>query len=192
VEIDEDSRPIRTIRLPDLDLASMLDSFNVGIGPGVFIARRALTLVGLRDTNLLYTGDLDYWFRVVGCGRLVHLTASLATHRVHSASASVARQGEQMAREVVALAERSCANPQLPPEFRQCKNLILAKAHFAASSYCGANLRTGLSHVAHAFILSPVAFPLTLAARSYRHIRYRVIAMMPASLRRALRGRLRT
>src|SRR5690606_32228054 len=43
LEIDAQSRPLREVRLPQFDIETMLSTFNVGIGPGVFICRRTLS-----------------------------------------------------------------------------------------------------------------------------------------------------
>jgi GT2 family glycosyltransferase len=168
-EIDENSNVVRQVRLPDFDLSTMLRSFNIGMGPGVFITRRALEIVGPRNPELRYTGDLDYWFRVALRGRMVHLPEVLATHRVHAAAASSAHRGETMAREVVGLAERCCSDGLLAPEIRRHRGSILARAHFAAS-YHAATLAARASYLVRALTLSPLAF----AGMVVRRLRYRV------------------
>lgn len=156
-EIDAESRVIREIRLPDFDIETMLGTFIIAMGPGVFISRRALALVGQRNPALRYTGDLDYWFRVALRGRMVHLREVLATHRLHPASASSSRRSESMAREVVGLAERCCGDPLLAPGLRRKAGAILSRAHFAASFHSG-GLGARAAYLARAFALSPAAF----------------------------------
>jgi len=169
-EIDARSRVIREIRLPDFDIGAMLGTFIIAIGPGVFITRHALSLVGMRDPALRYTGDLDYWFRVALRGRMVHLREVLATHRRHAAATSSTQQGELMAREVVGLAERCLEDPRLAPRLRHQSRAILARAHFAASFHAG-GLRA--RYLARALALSPAAFAgmaLHLARRRLRRL----------------------
>jgi GT2 family glycosyltransferase len=174
-EIDAESRVIRDIRLPEFDIASMLGSFIIAMGPGVFINRRALALVGLRNTELRYTGDLDYWFRTALHGRLVHLPEVLATHRRHTAAASSTQQGELMAREVVGLAERSLADPRLDPHLKAQSRAILARAHIAASFHAGA-LRVRARYLARALALSLPAF----AGMALRLARRRLLRLLHA------------
>lgn len=168
-EIDVDGRLIREVGLTEFDLATMLRSFNIGIGPGVFITRRALALVGLRNPDLRYTGDLDYWFRVAMRGRMVHLPDVLATHRVHAAAASSAQQGARMAREVVAIAERCCSDPLLPPALKREARAILSRAHFAASYQAGVTWRR-----AHYLVRSLAISPLAFAIMTFGRLRYRI------------------
>jgi GT2 family glycosyltransferase len=166
-EIGPDSEVIRQVRLPDFDLPTMLRTFNIGIGPGVFITRRALELVGSRNPDLRYTGDLDYWFRVALRGRMVHVPEVLATHRVHAAAASAAHRGERMAQEVVGLAERCFGDGLLPPEIRCQRSSILARAHFAAAYHAG-TFAAQLSYLVRSLSLSPLAF----ADMALRRLRY--------------------
>jgi glycosyltransferase involved in cell wall biosynthesis len=185
-EIDARSQVVREVHLPEFDLARMLEKFNVGIGPGVFIARRALSVVGLRDTSLRYTGDLDYWFRVALRGRMVHLGEVLATHRVHPQAASSAQQGSTMAEEVVRLATKYSADPLFPDELKARVRLIRAKANFAASFYCGGGWLLRSAYLGKAFALAPLYF----IGLVLKHVRYLVAEALPEPVRRTIRQSL--
>lgn len=137
VEIDPHGQVTRLLRLPDYDLAGMLLGFNVAVGPGVFLRREALDQVGKRNTELRYTGDLDYWFRVALVGGLRHIPAVLATHRVHPQAASSAAQGKLMADEVLRLVKVTLRNSSFPGELRRHRFQMLRQAHAAAAHYCG-------------------------------------------------------
>jgi GT2 family glycosyltransferase len=138
-EIGPRSERIRDFALPDYTLASMLQDFDVRIGPGVIIRREALTTVGLRDPALSYTGDLDFWFRAMLRGPMVHIPRVLATHRVHAAAASATARDARMAAEVVRLAETTLSDPNCPRSLVNKRRQILSRANLTAMSYCGAN-----------------------------------------------------
>ncbi|MFN2164679.1 MAG: glycosyltransferase, partial [Anaerolineae bacterium] len=146
VEIDAQGKTLATFELPDYDIRSMLLNFNVAMGPGVFIRRRALELIGMRDASLRYTGDLDYWFRLALRGRLSHIPQALATHRTHERAASSAAKGRIMAREVSDLIVRSFASPYLPRELLRHRHRIHSLAHSVAVAYCGRSFSARWKH----------------------------------------------
>ncbi len=155
LEIDSDSRPISEIRLPDFDILTMLTRFNVGMGPGTFIRKRAFDLVGFRDTAFRYAGDLEFWFRLALNGRLVHIGKILATHRTHSDSASVSSKGAQMSNELIRMTKKVTGGPRVIEEIRRQRRKFLSKAHSAAVSYCGRDRMTAFKHRIAAFCYDP-------------------------------------
>lgn len=186
VEIDARSGVLREVRLPQYDLRRMLENFNVSMGPGVFIRRRALDLVGLRDTSLRYLGDIDLWFRLATRGPFVHVPELLATHRVHAASASVSDRGNRMADEISTVAHKCCDDPHLPAELRRKRRLILAQAHFVASLFCGRNLRARIGHFSKSLAYAPEMFPVIYG----RHLLYLILVRTPEPVRKALKRML--
>jgi glycosyltransferase involved in cell wall biosynthesis len=146
-EIGHRSEKIRDITLPNYTLSSMLTDFNVGIGPGVLFRREVLTLVGLRNPTLRYTGDLDFSFRIMLRGPMIHIPRTLATHRTHKGAASVAERDAVMAAEVVRLAEATLSDRLCPSDLVRKRRQILAHAHLDAASYCGANDRARRYHL---------------------------------------------
>ena len=186
VEIDPGSTVLKEVRLPLYDLRSMLERFNVGMGPGVLIRRRVLDAVGLRDTSLRYAADIDLWFRFALQGPFVHVPELLATHRVHPASASVSDRGSQMAEAVVRVAHKCFDDPRLPEQLRRQRNAILGRAHFDASFFCGRNLKARIAHLIESTMYAPNLFPVI----AYRHLRYMVLVRIPEQLRKALKRML--
>ncbi len=146
IEIGPNSEFIRELRLPDYDLFNMLTTFNVAIGPGTFIRRNAFELVGMRDPQLKYTGDLEFWFRLALHGRLAHIPVPLATHRTHPDSASVTERGARMADELVSLVEKVYAHSGLPTEILKKRARAFCTAHFVAASYCGRDRGAAIEH----------------------------------------------
>ena len=187
VEIDPASKVLREFRLPQYDIRRMLRRFEISMGPGVLIRRRALEVAGVRDVTLKYTSDLDLWCRLALLGPFLHVPELLATHRVHPASASVSDQGSQMADELARLAYKCLDAPLLPEELRRERNAILGRVHFVASSYCGRDVRARIRHLVASLTLAPLVFSY-LAARHLLH--FGVVWMpkpMSDSLKRAFR-----
>lgn len=137
VSIDENGKVIEEYRLPDYNIEDMLLKFNVCLGPGMFIKRDKLAELGYRNEAVRYTGDLDMSFRLALAGGLAHLPSMVATHRVHSAAASSVAAGDQMAGELVKMAERALASPQLPDSLKRQQTSILAWANRVAAAHCG-------------------------------------------------------
>jgi glycosyltransferase involved in cell wall biosynthesis len=136
-EIGPHSEPLKEYRLPNYNLTNMLLAFKVSMGPGTFIRRRVFELVGYRNPNLRYTGDLDFWFRTALHGQFIHIPQILATHRVHPDSASVSQQSSSMAHELVSMAASILADDLLPDELRKRRSEILRVVYLVATGFCG-------------------------------------------------------
>ncbi len=138
--IDERSEIIRCERLDDYDITNMLSRLNWGIGPGAFFKRRMLNKVGLRNPRFTYCGDMEFWLRMAMHGPLIHIPKVLATHRVHSGSASVSQRGRKMASEWVQTFHLALRSPGLPENVARDKYRILREAyHIAAKHYIGSD-----------------------------------------------------
>ncbi|EFL50811.1 glycosyl transferase family 2 [Solidesulfovibrio fructosivorans JJ]] len=158
VSIDAQSRVLRRMRLPDYTLQNMLEDANVTIGPGMFIRRTAIKKIGLRDTTIKYTGDLDYSFRLAASGKIIHIPKFLATHREHGASASNTCQGADMAREIARLGYVYTDQPGTPEVVRKRRHRILGKWHFIALDYTGNDRQAFREHIKQSFSYSPMLF----------------------------------
>jgi len=163
-EIGPYSEPLAELTMMDHSLETMLRQFNVAIGPGVMIRRNAFDIVGLRNPQLRYTGDLDFWFRVMLHRRMVHIPRVLATHRVHPGAASVTARDARMSEEVVRLAYMAIDHPNCPAGVRRHRRRILANAHFEARNYCGKDWRARRRHYLRYLVLNPVNILRVLAA----------------------------
>jgi glycosyltransferase involved in cell wall biosynthesis len=173
VEIDPNSVDIRRVHVPQFDLATMMLSSNISLGPGTFFRRCVLAVVGMRDTSFRYVGDLDYWFRVAAHGPLRHVPEVLATHRTHPSAISFAERGRLMAAELVAVVQKVFADPELPTGIRRMRRAAVGNAHLSAAMACGGDDRARIEHLCRAFVYAPA---LTLrrvaalvAAWLYRH-----------------------
>lgn len=137
VEIDEKGIIRSKNPLPNYSFRGMLETFNAKLGPGMMIRASSLRLVGLRNEQLRYTGDLDLSFRLAKHGPLIHVPLYLATHRSHPDSTSSTAKSVRMAQEVLRLA--TCYLPmissfELSPKKR---NSIMSTAYKSASTFCG-------------------------------------------------------
>jgi glycosyltransferase involved in cell wall biosynthesis len=197
-EIDSEAGVLREIRLPQYDLGRMLEEFDVWMGPGVLMRRRALDHVGPRDTSMRYAGDLDLWFRLALHGAFVHVPELLATHRVHPASASVAERGARMADEVARVAHKCFDNPRLPADLRRKRRAILGHVHFVASHFCGGDLTRRAVHRLKSMAYQPRQLVPLKALRHLRYLilgrlrrlRYLILIRLPEPVRKRLKQML--
>lgn len=157
-KIGPHSEFLQQVCLPDLNFFNMLTDFNIGMGPGVFFRRWAVDKLGVRDTQFMYAGDLEFWFRLALHGQFLHIPKSLATHRSHSTSASVTDQGRKMADEVVKVVHKIFSYPDFPPELRSIQNRIYSRVHHSATLYCGSDVLAFTKHMALSFWFSPPDF----------------------------------
>lgn len=158
LEIDTYSNPIKYHNLPDYNLQNMLVEFNVSIGPGTFIRKSAFEIIGMRDPNVKYIGDLEYWFRIAGFNGLLHIPHALATHRTHSTSASSTAQGQQMANEVALIIKKLYRKKALPKWVSGLKNRSASIAHHEAIFYCGTNQTEVLKHRLASCFYNPLVY----------------------------------
>ena len=161
-EIGPNSELIKQMRLPEYNILNMLTIFNVAMGPGTFFRRKALDQVGMRDPNLKYTGDLDFWFRLALHGPLAHIPRALATHRTHQESASVSDRGAIMAGELVGLVRKIYSRPDLPLEIRNMRAKVFHRAHDAATKYCGSDRIAGIKHRLWSIWHDPLSYIRTI------------------------------
>lgn len=158
VSIDENGEILDRIEVPDYTIETMLRGFDVRLGPGMFIRRSALEKIGYRNESLKYTGDLDVSFRLALAGEITHVSAYLATHRVHKAAASSVAKGDVMAGEVVRLAKSSLESASVPPALLADRNKILSYAHLVGTHYAKPFSAGYLKHVVAALMLDPALF----------------------------------
>lgn len=158
LEIDFNSAPIHEHQLPDYTLWSMLRDFNVAIGPGTFIRRKAFEIAGMRDTSFKFVGDLEFWFRMAAYDGLIHIPHTIATHRTHPTSASSSAKGARMADELVRMTKKVFANRAVPKWAYKLRNYSISIAHHDAVHYCGSNKWLEYQHRIASFFYSPAAY----------------------------------
>jgi len=138
--IGPDSEVIKSERLPHYDLYNSLLEFNVAMGPGLFIRRKTLELVGGRDPKYRFAGDLDFLFRVMQNGKFIHIPRVLATHRIHADAASFVGRGERLAKEQIWAIDKVFTNPNLPAEIKRLRFRIYSNAYNRVTWSCGRDI----------------------------------------------------
>ena len=152
--IDPDSKPLTTIRMHNYDSAAMLTTTSVPIGPGACFRSSVLETVGLRNTLLRYSADLDYWHRIALAGRIAHVPETLATHRVHPGSASISDRGGLLAREVSYLYEVYGRHPR-----GSGRGAAQADSYGAfVGAFMATNWQQAVRALLRSFLIQPVAF----------------------------------
>jgi hypothetical protein len=147
IEIDARSQELARMYLPHYDIGTMLMGFNNALGPGTFIRREAFDLIGFRNPDLKYTGDLDFWFRLARVSPLGHISEFLATHRRHDDCATFSGRGAVMAGELIRLVREAYASGALPEELRRRRFRAYGLAHYAAARQSGRDVREWTKHV---------------------------------------------
>jgi glycosyltransferase involved in cell wall biosynthesis len=177
--IDPKARTMWHEQVPEYDYVRMVREHHCTPGPGTFISRKAVDLMGGRDPEFRYVADFEYWLRLGLNGPMARIPKTLATFRVHPDSASMFHRGRRMAEEHIRLMEKYFARPDIPTEVRRVKATAFSWAHWVAGHSCGGDWANCLRH----FLTSAWYDPRTLL------IPTRIPAMAwqiaPASLKQA-------
>lgn len=140
IEIDARSQELARMYLPHYDISTMLLRFNNALGPGTFIRREAFELIGFRNPDLKYTGDLDFWFRLARVSPLGHISEFLATHRRHDGCATFSGRGAVMAGELIRLVREAYASGMLGEDLLRRRFRAYGLAHYAAAWQSGTDV----------------------------------------------------
>ena len=100
VNINYNSEIINYVEVPQYDLLSLLDVFDVTLGPGMVIKKSVLEQIGYRDENIKYTGDLDISYKLAQIGKILHIDVYGATHRNHVGCMQNIASKENIAEEI--------------------------------------------------------------------------------------------
>jgi GT2 family glycosyltransferase len=131
--IGPDSRKIADVEAKEFDYERMLCGHEAFLGPGALIRRRALEMVGGRDTRYRFVSDFDFWLRLGLHGPFARIPSRLATWRQHPGALSRSERGERMASEQVAVIESLFAAPQRPSWLGPLRPFALSSAHYRAA-----------------------------------------------------------
>lgn len=174
--IDVEGRRLGHVTAPDWDYRRMVATFmNFPAGPGAFFRREVLDRVGGRDPTFRYIADFDFWLRVGLVGPVARLQRTVASYRIHGASATVAATGLAMAAEYPRLVDKFFAAPDLPPEVGALEAAARSAAHMQAATACGFSLETWVPRLRHNLLalrhcprddVPALAWRLALVARS--------------------------
>lgn len=187
-KIDAESKTISSPYQRDYDYERMLRECICLIGPGAFIHRKALEAENGRDPSFRYVGDFDYWLRLGLHGRFARVPHTLATHRVHAGSATVAQRGKVMADEHIRMMEQLFGRADLPSTIMNCRAESLSTIYYIAAaltlaeSYADARryFRTSFGHSPSTYFSHP------------KRLAYLLSTVLPSSLQQRLFRRWKT
>ncbi len=133
-KINEHSQKISDVYRRDYNYGFMLREGICLVGPGAFIRRDALSFIQGRNTDYRYVSDFDFWLRLGLYGPFSRIPEVLATHRVHSGSATVGERGVQMAKEHIQMYEHLFTQPNLPEEVQALREQSLSTMYYMAAT----------------------------------------------------------
>ncbi|HCI14986.1 MAG TPA: hypothetical protein DFK12_13865 [Gallionellaceae bacterium] len=157
LQMDEESRNIRVVKLPEFDYARMVKDVVCLPGPGAFWTRAAFEKCDGWNTKLRQIPDFEFWLRLGLYGRFVHIPTPLAKFRVHAGSQTCSVSDVAKSEEAVWVMEAYFKNENVHPDVRKERAAAISSAHiFSASLHLSAG-RNGAAarHIREAFRLSP-------------------------------------
>lgn len=156
--IDENSKFLSHVKVPEYDYQYMVGCYKCLIGPGALFRREVLVITGGRASDLRYANDFYFWLRLGLEAKFARIPKTLAAFRVHGSSISLSSQGAKMAAEDIKLINKLYSLPNLPEEIKKIKKQANSSAHFHAAQISGKNKKGALSHFSKSFILHPSSF----------------------------------
>ena len=189
--IDPESRPVRTVRLPEFSYEHMLARVSCPIGPGAFFRRSVYLQSGPWNPQYRQMPDYDFWLRIGLHGSIFHLSQVLAAFRVHEGSQTYSVTTPERAAEPVLIVSgvlNETAARGLDRALRECAlasaNLVSAQLHLRAG-----RLRSAWQCIQQALRHSPKE---VLSPRTLRMLANAAINRTAHKLLWKLRGILKT
>jgi len=157
VIIDEQSRTLRRVRMPDVDVRHMLRDFMTPPAAGALFRRTVWEAVGGWDESLRQVPDRDFYQRALLIGRMARLDALLAAFRVHAESQTFKPRDSSRAAEPILVVDRFFERPDVPADLRPLQSRAKALARVVAARH---DLRrrdwpAALRHMAAALSVQP-------------------------------------
>lgn len=118
IYIDDKSNPLYEETVPEFDYEEMVRKHWCVVGPGSFITRRVFELTELRDENLKYVADFEYWLRLGLYGKFKRIPGIYGTFRIHNSSASIRMKNLEMANEHLHMMSHYYSLTRVPQNFK--------------------------------------------------------------------------
>ncbi len=155
--IDDESRTVRRVFVPDVDVRCMVRDFAPPPGAGAFVRRSVWEQVGGWDESLRQVPDRDFFQKVLLHGPMLRLNEPLAAFRVHEASQTFRPRAASSAAEPILVADRFFQRDDLPADLLRLKTRARAMARVVAARH---ELRrrdwpAALRHMADALSVQP-------------------------------------
>jgi len=159
VILNEDSRPVLTIHVPDYSYAEMLTTCRCLPGPGTFMRRPALVhrITHLRDARYPLLSDFESWWRIGLLGPFLHIPEVLGAWRQHECAATVRLwRTRQMAEQHLNMAWDFFRERELPPHVRMLERTTKGAMLVAAETMVhGVHPWRGCSYLLRALPRTP-------------------------------------
>ena len=143
--IDNQSRLVRRVELPDFNYNEMLRKVSCPIGPGAFFKRTAYLKAGPWNPAFQQMPDYDFWLRLGLEGDFLHLSQVLAGFRVHEDSQTYSVTTPQRAAEPVTIVANllsHCTSKNFDATLKDnamaSANLVSAQLHLRAGRFAEA------------------------------------------------------
>lgn len=162
--VDDQSRTLRRVFMPDIDLPSMLGDFMTPPAAGTFLRRSIWEAVGGWDESLHQVPDRDFYLRALLRGRMQRIPETLAAFRVHQESQTFRPRHASRASEPIQVVDRFFQREDVPEALRRLKPRARAMARVVAARH---DLRrrdwtAAVGHLTDAVRLQPhIAFSLS-------------------------------
>lgn len=134
--IDAEGKIIEHIQTFDYSYINMLRWHHCMPGPGTFFRKKIVLSLHGRDPQFRYVSDLDFWLRAGLITEIARIPKTLATFRVHSASASISQTNEKMAEEHLRLVNKVYSLPNITDEIIKVKREAYSSAYYIAGCVC--------------------------------------------------------
>ncbi|KTD11590.1 glycosyl transferase, family 2 [Legionella gratiana] len=126
--IDENANYVRSIKVKDYDLQSIIADFNCLPGPGALFRREAWASVGGWNTKLHSIPDVDFYLRLCLHGSFLRVPKALADFRVHSGSTTYSPSSVAKADEPLMVVQGFFSHKNLPSSFLKWRKRSIANA----------------------------------------------------------------
>lgn len=155
--IDDQSRTLRRVSMPEVDLLHMLRDFQPPPAAGTFVRRSAWEAAGGWDTSLSQVPDRDFYQRVLLHGRMRRLDAVLASFRVHPGSQTFRPWDASRAAEPIVVMDRLFERDDLPANVVPLKARARAMARVVAARHDlrRRDWKTAVRHLTDALRVQP-------------------------------------
>lgn len=174
--IDARGKFIDHIQTYEYSYIDMLRWHHCIPGPGTFFRKDISDQLGGRDSQFRYVSDFDFWLRAGLIAQFSRLPETLATFRIHPASASASQMGHQMAEEHITLVNKVYSLPNIPPEALNYKHEAYSSAYYIAGCVCqGCQLEIRRQYFAKAILYAPLKY-----LKEYRRTRL-IDSILPLS-----------
>ncbi len=142
--IDEDSKLVRSVEIPDYEERLLVAHFHCLPGPGALFRRSVWQITGGWNPALRNIPDMDYFLRLCQHGPFLRVATPLADFRIHSGSTTYNPCNAERADEPVRVINSLYQTPNLSTSILGWKRKAVANALMLSGFMHGFSGRYGL------------------------------------------------